>query len=44
VPGGRAGVQHPLDHRPQWAMLPGEAGGPDSQQLVETLLYHTEQR
>jgi hypothetical protein len=22
--------QHPLDHRPQRAMLPSEAGGPDS--------------
>ena len=30
--------QHPLDHRPQRVMLPSEADGPDSQQLLEVLL------
>jgi len=37
-------AQHPLDHRPQRAMLPSEADGPDSQQLLEVLLDQTEKR
>ena len=37
-------AQHPLDHRPQRAMLPDEAGGPDSQQLLEVLLDQTVER
>jgi len=37
-------AQHPLDHRPQRAMLPSEADGPDSQQLLEVLLDQTEER
>lgn len=36
--------RHPLDHRPQRAMLPSEADGSDSQQLLEVLLDQTEQR
>ena len=36
--------KHPLDHRPQRAMLPSEADGPDSQQLLEVLLDQAEQR
>jgi len=35
-------AQHPLDHRPQGPVLPGEARGPDSQQLLEMLLDQTE--
>jgi hypothetical protein len=35
---------HPLDHRPQRAMLPSEADGPELQQLLEVLLDQTEQR
>jgi len=31
-------AEHALDHRPQRAMLPGETGGPDSQQLLDMLL------
>jgi hypothetical protein len=37
-------AQHPLDHWPQRAMLPSEADGPDSQQLLEVLLDQTEKR
>jgi hypothetical protein len=37
-------AQHPLDHRPQRAMLPGKAGRPDSQQLLQVLLDQTVQR
>jgi hypothetical protein len=37
-------AQDPLDHRPQGPVLPGEARGPDSQQLLQVLLHQTEER
>jgi hypothetical protein len=36
-------AQDPFHHRPQGPMLPDEAGGPDSQQLLEVLLDQPEE-
>jgi hypothetical protein len=36
--------QHPLDHRPQRPVAPGEALGPDPQQLLEVALHEPVER
>ena len=36
-------AQDPFDHRAQGTMLPGKAGGPDSQQFLEVLFDQPEE-